>query len=125
MILAAGMLKFAVPGDPVVSFSRSAEIAAYWATLPRDDDEGSGAIFVFDRPSLRTRYKLECYDYAWCKDWQAIDEFEERVVERDVELGPHMIGLMASPIFRLSPTARALARNERIEKAAQRAALSL
>ena len=37
-------------------------VAAHFATLPRDDDEGAGAILVFDRSSLNTRYKLECID---------------------------------------------------------------
>jgi len=48
-ILRSGMLLFATSGAPVVCFSRSPEVAAYWATLPRDDDEGCGAVFVFDR----------------------------------------------------------------------------
>jgi len=48
-IACSGMLLFATAGDPVVCFSRSVEVAAYWADMPRDDDEGRGAVFVFDR----------------------------------------------------------------------------
>ena len=58
-IARSGMLLFATAGDPVVCFSRSVEVAAYWADMPRDDDEGRGAVFVFDRCSLATRYRLE------------------------------------------------------------------
>jgi hypothetical protein len=57
-ILASGFLKFSDPGPDYVAFTRSAEVAAYWATcVPREDDEGAGAILVFDRPSLKTRCK--------------------------------------------------------------------
>ena len=52
LILATGMLKFPDVGSPCVSFCRSPDVAAYWATLPRDDGDGSGAIFVFYSPLL-------------------------------------------------------------------------
>ena len=45
--------------DQKVSLTRSAEVAAYWALLDRDDDEGRGAILIFDRRSLERRYKVE------------------------------------------------------------------
>ena len=51
LILASGFLKFSVIGPKCVCFSRSPEIAAFSATLPRDDDEGSGTILIFDRRS--------------------------------------------------------------------------
>ena len=108
-VLASGKLMFAQSGSPVVSFTRSPDVAGDLATLPRDDDEGSGAILIFDRASLRTRYKLECHDDKWeCYEGR-IDEFEECVVERDVEISPHLIGLVAQPIY--SQTAEARARN--------------
>jgi len=48
--------------------------------FPRDDDEGSGAILIFDRASLKTRYKLECHaDQCW-RDGKIVNEFEERVL---------------------------------------------
>ena len=46
-------------GDQKVSLTRSAEVAAYWALLDRDDDEGRGAILIFDQRSLERRYKVE------------------------------------------------------------------
>jgi hypothetical protein len=38
---------------------RSAEVAAYWALVPREDDEGRASILIFDRQSLARRYKIE------------------------------------------------------------------
>jgi hypothetical protein len=115
-ILASGILKFGESGSLAVSFTRSPDAAAYWASMPRDDDEGSGAIFIFDRSSLRSRYKLECH----ADSCALINEFEERVVARDVEIGPHMIALVASPILKQSSEARVRARTAkmRVVKAA-------
>ena len=44
LILARGSLKAADVGANCVSFSRSPEVAAFSAILPREDDERSGAI---------------------------------------------------------------------------------
>jgi hypothetical protein len=46
-------------GVPAVFLTRSPEVAAYWALLKRDNDEGRGSIFVFDRQSLASRYKIQ------------------------------------------------------------------
>src|SRR5262245_21733604 len=40
LIQKTGVLFYSDPGDPKVSFTRSPEVAAYWALLERDDDEG-------------------------------------------------------------------------------------
>ena len=40
LIQKRGILFYSDPGDPKVSFTRSPEVAAYWALLERDDDEG-------------------------------------------------------------------------------------
>ena len=46
-----------------VSFTRSADVAGYWGTLPRAEaDEEVGAIFVFDRPKLNSVYRLHLVD---------------------------------------------------------------
>jgi hypothetical protein len=95
-ILASGIVKFSESESFGVSFSRSPGSATYWATLPRDDDEGNGAIFIFDRRSLQSRYKLECH----ADSWALVNEFEERVVARNVEIARHMIGLVALPVVR-------------------------
>jgi hypothetical protein len=117
LILATGFLKF-VPPEHAIAFTRSPEVAAHFATLPRDDDEGAAAIFVFDRASLKTRYKLECVDNGWKTDpskfdesWRAEhDEFEEQVFARDVEIAPHLIGLVTAPEVSLTSKARAFRR---------------
>lgn len=107
LILASGILKFAESGHRVVSFSRSPEVAACCASLPSDDCEASGSILIFDRASLRTQYKLECFADEWERDGQVVDECEERVVERNVEIARHLIGLVAVPTLAQSPKARA------------------
>ena len=42
-----GVLFCSDPGQPKVSFTRSPEVAAYWALLERNDDEGRGSVFIF------------------------------------------------------------------------------
>ena len=116
-VLVSGILKFS-PGGQTVSFTRSPDVAAYWATLPRDDDEGAGAVLVFDRASLRARYKLECIDDSWEADpsefnelWRAKhDECEEQVWGRSIEIAPHLIGLISAPIEPKPPKSRAIKR---------------
>ena len=61
LILASGLLALSNSGG--IYFTRDVETAVHWATLPRDD-EGEGAILVFDQPSLRARYRLERFSYA-------------------------------------------------------------
>jgi hypothetical protein len=86
--------------------------------LPRDDDERAGAVLVFDRASLRARYKLECIDDSWQADplefnefWRAThDEFEEQILGRHVEIAPHLIGLISASLEPLSPKGRAIKR---------------
>jgi hypothetical protein len=94
-IARSGMLLFALAGDPVASFSRSPEVAAYWADMPRDDDEGRGAVFVFDRCSLATRYRLELFhDPIWDTPTFRNDEMEERVWLTNIAVAPHLIGVV-------------------------------
>lgn len=79
-ILRSNILRRPIFGDRHVSLTRSSRIAAYWASLPRDDGEGAGAILVFDRDSLRARFRVEAFchfagDYALGQD-----EAEEAVL---------------------------------------------
>lgn len=76
---------------PKVAFTRSPEEAAYWAKLPRDDDEGRGAVLIFDRHRLAARYRLECW--AETED----NEQEERVWERHILLPAGLIGIVSEP----------------------------
>ena len=92
-ILESGMLQPSSVGDTVVCFSRSPEEAAFWATLPRDDDEGHGAVMVFDRNRLSMRYRLE----IWHDDMAQVDEQEERIWDRDVLLTAGLIGVASHP----------------------------
>lgn len=46
-ILDSGALFRAPIGEQKVCLTRSAEVAAYWAMLRRDDDEGRGSIFIW------------------------------------------------------------------------------
>jgi hypothetical protein len=116
-VLASGILRCA-PGAQTLSFTRSPDVAAHWAGLPRDDDEGAGAVLVFDRASLRARYKLECIDDSWEADpsefnelWRAKhDECEEQVWGRNIEIAPHLIGLISAPIEPQQHKGRAIKR---------------
>jgi hypothetical protein len=92
-ILESGMLVPPEVGDPEVSFSRSPNEAAFWATLPRDDDEGRGAVLVFDRDRLAMRHRLEPVDNAFFD----VDEQEERVWERNVLLADGLVGIATQP----------------------------
>jgi hypothetical protein len=95
-ILSDGYLKST--GNPaMVRFSRSADAAAYWAMMERDDDDGRGAILVFDRDRLRTRYRLELIDESLY-----IAEQEECIPSRNVPLGLTLIGIISEQ-FRIRP----------------------
>ncbi len=93
-ILEAGALMPARIGDPVVCFSRSAEAAACLAVLPRDDDEGRGAIFIFERRRLMARHRLYLHD-----DKFDHPEFEERVWDELVNLNGALVGFVSEPFL--------------------------
>jgi hypothetical protein len=121
-ILASGILKL-TPGEQTVSFTRSLRVAAHWAALPRDDEEQAGTILVFDRRSLRARYKLECVNNGWQAEpskfnefWRAAhDECEEQVWGRNIEIAPHLIGLISAPIEPRSRKGRAIKRAMKLQ----------
>jgi hypothetical protein len=89
-VLRDGYLKNA--GAGWISFSRSADTAAYWAMMERDDDGGRGAILVFDRDRLSTRYRLELID-----DSLYIAQQEEFVSARVVPLAIALVGVISEP----------------------------
>ena len=93
-ILTTGVL---FPGEEggKVSFTRSAEEAAYWALLPRLEDEGQGSILIFDRRLLRCRYKIEPYhDPIWDDKATYRDEAEEGVWADVINIGKYLMGLV-------------------------------
>jgi hypothetical protein len=92
-ILKSGKLIPGPCGDVAVCFTRSALVAAYWATLPRDDGEDRGAVFVFDRDRLSTCYQFDTSEHFDVED----DEQEERVWNRSVLLTAGMVGLATQP----------------------------
>jgi hypothetical protein len=92
-ILATGYLRFGGSGSRVVSFSRDPGEAARWATIPRDDDEGRGAVLAFERDRLRMRYRLELLDDSWSEPRAEAEEY----VSGDVPLGFALIGIVAEP----------------------------
>jgi hypothetical protein len=98
-VLTTGVLFASNPGEPTVSFTRSPETASYWALLERNYDEGHGAILIFDRQSLRCRYRVEPYhDVFWDDVMGRNDEAEERVCQRNVvDIGRHLIGIIFAP----------------------------
>ena len=91
-VLASGTLE-ASPVCAVVCFSRSPHEAAFWAILPRDDNEDTCAVLVFDRNRLSMRYRLE----PWHDDMAQVDEQEERIWGRDVSLTAGLIGVASQP----------------------------
>jgi hypothetical protein len=88
-ILTAGRLKPRGVGHRAVSFTTPPFVAAYFAGLEGDTDEGPGVIFVFDRKRLRRRLRVESWD-EWPPE---LDEF----VDREVTLRAALIGYVSEP----------------------------
>jgi hypothetical protein len=98
LILKTGVLFYSDPGQPKVSFTRSPEVAAYFALLERDDDEGRGSVFIFDRQSLERRYKVEANpEVDWHTKTLLHDEAEEEIWANVIDIGNHLIGLVSGP----------------------------
>ena len=101
LILKMGVL-FPASGG-CVCLTRSAEVAAYWALLVRDDDEGRGSIFILDRQSLERRYKIEANPEAWWFSKTTFhDEAEEEIWDNVVDVRNHLIGYVSGPAIRRS-----------------------
>ncbi len=72
-------------GPPVITFTRSPEIAIEYATLPKDCDDGIPTVFMFDRQSLHSRYRIEPHECtAPCETRTGKYEMEELVWFRDI-----------------------------------------
>ncbi len=98
-------------GDPRVCLTRSADVAAYWASVERDDDVGRGSIFIFDRNSLERRYKIEANPNVWWHSKTLFhDEAEEEIWTDVINIGNHLIGIARGPIARRSQRHKALTR---------------
>ena len=103
LILKTGVLFHSESGEQKVCLTRSAEVAAYWALLVRDDDEGRGSIFILDRQSLERRYKIEANPEAWWFSKTTFhDEAEEEIWDNVVDVRNHLIGHVSGPAIRRS-----------------------
>jgi hypothetical protein len=86
-----------------VCFTRSADEAAYWALLPRTEDEGHGAILIFDRQLLHCRYRIEPnHDPIFDTNKHRRDEYEEEIWSEVVNVGKYLIGLVSEPAHQSS-----------------------
>jgi hypothetical protein len=71
--------------------------------LERDDDEGRGSVFIFDRQSLERRYKVEANpEVDWHTKTLFHDEAEEEIWANVIDIGNHLIGLVSGPTCRRS-----------------------
>lgn len=68
-IIASDRLNVPDYGDRHVSLTRNFDVAVYWASMERDDDEGCGSVFIIDRKALEATYSLKSFVSAPdCKD---------------------------------------------------------
>ena len=113
-ILKTGILFRAEIGGCQVCLTRSPEVAAYWALMERDDDEGYGSILIFDRQSLEARYKIKCNtEVFWLTDTIFHDEAEEEIFDDVIDIGDHLIKVVSGPTVRRSHRHRILNREHR------------
>ena len=92
LVLRSGKLLPAGVWDPAVFFTRSPEVAAYWANMMgREIDQFCGGILILNRTSLVRNYRLEPSRYA--EDWK-YDEREESVLDRSINIRRHLLGVV-------------------------------
>lgn len=91
-ILAAGAILPDAAIDTRVFFTRCPIEAERWARIPRDNDEGRAAIFVFDKRAIKWRYPL----VPNCST-EDRDELEDCVLHVAVELKFGLIGMVSEP----------------------------
>jgi hypothetical protein len=96
-ILRTGVLFASDPSDPKVSLTRSPEVAAYFALLPRDDREERGAILIFDRERLRCRYRIYPVQEREVEIWYRHNEAEEELWGHLIDVSNYLIGFVSEP----------------------------
>ena len=74
-------------GQKAAFFSTRLHVAAYWAMLPRDDDEGVGAILVLDRE----RIEIDFQTYRNVNPMRAASEYELLVYEGIKPLNEYLL----------------------------------
>jgi hypothetical protein len=91
LVLRTGKLVWPDFLQTAVFFSRSPEVAAYWATMMGSEaDQFSGGVLVLDRTSLAQNYRLKPSRYG--EGWA--DEREESIWERAISFRRHLIGVV-------------------------------
>ena len=79
-------------GITAVFFTRSPEVAAYWANMwGREMDQFCGGILILNRTSLVQSYRLEPSSEA--EDWK-YDEREENVLGPLINIRRHLLGVV-------------------------------
>lgn len=83
-------------GTPTISFTRSPETAVHFATLPKDFDDGMPTVLLFDWKSLRSRFRIEPYQYPPPENHkEGKFEMEEIIWRRDVtQVSRHLIAIV-------------------------------
>src|SRR6516225_10486897 len=96
--LRRGSYSIRIPAIPRCRSRAPPEVAAYWALLERDYDEGCGSVFIFDRQSLKRRYKVKANpEVYWHTKTLFHDEAEEEIWANVTDIGNHLIGLVSGP----------------------------
>lgn len=97
LVLETGALLRPIAGDKKVSLTRSPEVAAHFALLERDDDEGHGAILVLNRRSLQSEYSLHSILEPYLESNELFhDEAEEEIWEDVFHVHKHLLGVVYS-----------------------------
>jgi hypothetical protein len=91
-VLRMGKLLPSDIGDTAVFFTRSPDVAAYWANTTLENEQFRGGILVLNRASLTRNYRLEPSHYPEKKD-----EREESIWDRCVHVQRHLLGVVRQP----------------------------
>ena len=92
LVLRSGKLLPANIGKTAVFFTRSPEVAAYWANMiGREIDQFCGGILILNRTSLIQNYRLKPSRYT--EEWK-YDEREEIIWGRSINIRRHLIGVV-------------------------------
>ena len=91
LVLRIGKLLPAKIGDHAVFFTRSPEVAAYWANLIGREIDHFAEYLILNRTSLVRNYRLEPSRYA--EDWK-YDEREESVWDSPINIHRHLLGVV-------------------------------
>ena len=87
-----------------VCLTRSPEVAAYWAMLDRDDDEGCASILVLDRQSLEKVYELKpITEVFWQNPTLFHDEAEEEIWDNVIGIRQHLVAVVAGRTNAITP----------------------